>query len=871
MTNDFYIRLYENNQKISDAKYDLENHQIENFEILKELSRNKEYKIELAVKIRDRFYTLDSLEFNSNEEIRSVHNLDDFFRIHTHGTYLVVEDLDIRNDSRTLNTNLGNEYFSITLDFQGHQLLMENRYDQLIFPGLGPESKLLNLDLHSYVTNTYAENLSYYGGIVLSNYGTISNIKITLEEAVELPVNQFSLLCMSNNGTIENFIVHTKDSLHVSHKFGFVTLNTYRGIIRNGYLYGEKVMASYQNISSSQKRVGVVVGYLTQGSVLENVYSLIDVDAYPLDESDSNDRVGNLVGYTENSTVRYVYSVADGENRDLNTDPNLGIISNARTKNSFYINNSIYDTSYSLKTSKTALWNNTFQDKVLNSSTSQFNVNGFVSYGYYPQLIMNEDMPAQEYIPLPELKDEDLVDIISVDDVDQQGSKATVTLTVHNPANEKITDVSIKDLTTTIISQQDNNGTTTLVIEVSDPVRYVSQYFIKSITSRNSFNLPYTREFEDNERVLQIELFKEVSTVDEWLKIKNSLSENYILTADLDFQNRINPNLGNFAGVLDGNGHTISNITSTTGHGVIIAILSGTVRNLYAEHISKTNTNSYNGLIGYTTSSAPGIIENVHVPDVELAISHSVGGITGQIHYGSRISNCSVTDISLLDVSTSNTDLRIGGLVGYLDNGIVENSYVQGLDFETNYSSIQGIGGLVGRSSNSTVQKVYATGEITANIQNIGGIVGQIPNIINLANVYSNVNIHTTQGNVGGIIGNLINYSSSQVTNTLVLGDIYSRSSSDNVRRTVGNIDINQNNYAWSNQHMNGLITSQTNGETLLTTEQLNDSFTYQNFIQLGSVFSYQNLDTNQLPYLYYKDTTELLPNQLHLLIVLTL
>src|SRR5699024_75068 len=79
VTNDFYVRLYENNQKISDTKYDLENHEIEDFEILKELSRNKEYKVELAVKIRDRFYTLDSLEFNSNEEIRSIHNPDDFF------------------------------------------------------------------------------------------------------------------------------------------------------------------------------------------------------------------------------------------------------------------------------------------------------------------------------------------------------------------------------------------------------------------------------------------------------------------------------------------------------------------------------------------------------------------------------------------------------------------------------------------------------------------------------------------------------------------------------------------------------------------------------------------------------------------------
>ena len=861
MTNDFYVRLYENNQKISDTKYDLENHQIEDFEILKELSRNKEYKIELAVKIRDRFYTLDTLGFNSNEEIRSIHTPDDFFRIHTHGTYFVVEDLDVRNDSRRLTVGLPDEFFNIILDFQGHQLLMENRYSQLISPGLGPEGKILNLDLHSYVTNTATANLNYFGGLMTTNYGTISNIKITLEEAVEMPVNQFSILTMYNDGIIENFIVHAKDNIHVSYEFGFVARSSYRGTIRNGYLYGEKIIASYQNVSSGQQRVGTVVGLLSTGSVLENVYSLIDIDTLPLEQLNSNDRVGNLVGYTQDSTVRNVYSVAGGENRDLNTDPNLGIIYNAKAENSFYINNSIYHTSYSLKTSKTALWNTTFQERVLNSSTTQFNVNDFVSYGYYPHLIMNESMPVQEYIPLPELKDEDLVDIISVNNVDQQGSKAMVTLTVHNPANEKITDISIKDLTTTIISQQDDNGTTTLVIEVSNPIRYVSQYFIKSITSRNSFNLPYTREFEEGERVLQIELFKEVSTVDEWLEIKNSLSENYMLTADLDFQNKINPNLGNFSGILDGNNHTISNITSTSGNGVIISQLAGTVRNLYVEHISKTNSNNYNGLVGRASTSGSVNIENVHVSDIELAISSNVGGIIAYAHYGARISDCSVTDIRLLNVQTSNTDLRIGGLVGHMGYVIIENSYVQDLNFETEFSSIVGIGGLAGQATDSTIQNAYATGIIKANSQNVGGIVGYVPYSINLSNAYSNVNIHTTQGNTGGIIGQLVN-SDSQVINTLVLGDIYSRSSSENVRRTVGNRDFNQNNYAWSNQHMNGMITTNTNGETLLTTEQLNNPFTYQNFIQLGSAFKVDDLEENQLPLLCYKDTTELLPNQ---------
>ncbi len=857
VTNDFYVRLYENNQKISDTKYDLENHQIEDFEILKELSRNKEYRIELAIKIRDRFYTLDTLEFNSNEEIRSIHNSDDFFRMHTRGAYLVVADLDLRRSK--IFSWLNKDDFNMTLDFQGHRMLLNNSRNETI-PIFGSSGKLLNLDLHYYLDDP--NKTLYSNGIFGENKGLISNIKITIETAIETPVVQFSPLCNVNNGTIENFIVYTKDNIHVGDDFGLLARRSNNGVIRNGYLYGEKIIASYPNIDSGEKKVGAVVGTLYIGSVLENVYSLIDIDTLPLEQLNSNDRVGNLVGLSYYSIVKNIYSVAGGDNRDLNTDPNLGIINTMQVSNSFYINNSIYNTSYSLKTSKTALWNTTFQERVLNSSTTQFNVNDFVSYGYYPHLIMNESMPVQEYIPLPELKDEDLVDIISVNNVDQQGSKAMVTLTVHNPANEKITDISIKDLTTTIISQQDDNGTTTLVIEVSNPIRYVSQYFIKSITSRNSFNLPYTREFEEGERVLQIELFKEVSTVDEWLEIKNSLSENYMLTADLDFQNKINPNLGNFSGILDGNNHTISNITSTSGNGVIISQLAGTVRNLYVEHISKTNSTNHSGLIGMTDPNFGSTIENVHVSDVKLAISEAVGGLVGQLYFASQIMNSSVTDISLFDISNFSTEVVIGGIAGFIDNAIIENCYVQGLDLETDFSFVSGMGSIVGRADNSTIQNVYATGTIRANNHNIGGIIGNSSgSSINFKNVYSNVNIYTTQGNVGGIVGQLVNKTSS-VNNTLVLGDIYSKTSNENVRRTVGNRDINQNNYVWSNQHMNGMITTETNGETLLSTEQLNDPFTYQNFVQLGSAFSYQNLDINQLPYLYYKDTTKLLPNQ---------
>ena len=851
VTNDFYIRLYENNQKVSDTKYDLENHQIEDFEIVKELAKNKEYRVELAVKIRDRFYILDSLDFNSNDEIRSIHNPDDFFSIHTSGNYLVVEDLDIREDSRQVGLT-----FNGTLDFQGHSLYTRNQTFNSTFTKIGSNGVIKNLDLHM----EWFIRRSYYNGFFSDNYGTISNIIITLESAVEEPSSNSELLVRTNhNGAvIENFVVHTKVEFNLSQSSSLLVAYN-QGIIRNGYLYGEKINANFERLTTDDKNVGVVIVDGNSNNILENVYSLIEVDNIPLEQATSQDNVGNLYGRATYANVRNVYSVAEGKNRNLQTDPNFGNISQLQTENVFYINNSIYNTSYSLKTAKTALWNTTFQNKVLNTS-GQFNVDDFVPYGYYPQLILNEDMPAQEYIPLPELKDEDLVDIISVDKVDQQGSKAIVTLTVHNPANEKITDISIKDLTTTIISQQDNNGTTTLVIEVSDPIRYVSEYFIKSITSINSFNLPYTRDFEDGERVLQIELFKEVSTVDEWLDIKNSLSENYILTADLDFQNRIDPNLGNFSGVLDGNNHTISNITSTKGNGIITSMLKGTVKNLYVKDVEKTNTGTHNGLFGYTTT--PVLVENVHVENIQIRPSHHVGGIIARADNTVTIRNCSVTNFTLSEESSSSTNIAVGGIVGRSSNAIIENSFAQNIDLDVTSLNIEGAGGIVGVTSGTSIQNVYVAGTIKAVNPNVGGIVGKAGSGSAIQNTYSNVYIYNRLGNVGGILGQSTDSNNVTTTSNLAVGDIYSNTDLTTVYRTVQPLVNNRLSYAWSNQHINGLTSSDTNSEVLLTTEQLNDPFTYQTIIQLGNQFSYQNLDTNQLPQLYYKDTNILLPNQ---------
>ena len=80
-TNDYYIKVYENNEEISNARYEdiPENNKLENVIKNIEIKENQEYKMELIVKIRDREYILSTFEFNTKEgEILGISNIEEY-------------------------------------------------------------------------------------------------------------------------------------------------------------------------------------------------------------------------------------------------------------------------------------------------------------------------------------------------------------------------------------------------------------------------------------------------------------------------------------------------------------------------------------------------------------------------------------------------------------------------------------------------------------------------------------------------------------------------------------------------------------------------------------------------------------------------
>ncbi|MHC4328422.1 MAG: GLUG motif-containing protein [Planctomycetota bacterium] len=139
-----------------------------------------------------------------------------------------------------------------------------------------------------------------------------------------------------------------------------------------------------------------------------------------------------------------------------------------------------------------------------------------------------------------------------------------------------------------------------------------------------------------------------------------------------------------FTGVLDGNGHAISNLT-----------IEG---------------NSFLGLFGYLDSDA--IVSNLSIEAADVnGISDFVGSLAGFI-YGNIVECCCTGNVS------GNDD--VGGLVGSNTiGGNITNCYST-----VTVNGNEKVGGLVGYTKGS-VTMCYSTGMVISEGQNAGGLVGE--------------------------------------------------------------------------------------------------------------------------------------------------
>ena len=861
-TNDYYIKVYEDDNLVKTDRYEEipEENVITNAIKTYETQAEKQYKVELVIKIKDREYILSELEYNTQdtEEIKGIYNKEDFLEIQPYGNYIVLNDIDL---SGLKNTQIrfgqvDNLLFNGKINFNGKTITRDfaNTLFQ-IFDEIGNDGIIENLVLDIKFNNLIENTMR---GLFYINHGTIRNIKVNVKECSELPNTDIFILGYENYGNIKNFALNFEQSIYGSYSISSITYNN--GTIENGYIYGKNIEAIMSK-PEDRNRNSVPFVYNNYGKI-SNIYSLVSVDT----------NLGEYIGISNlvinnktNANVSNVYSVGIGNNYNSNYGPNIYDTGNSKNiQNNYYFADKIFTNSYNRKTTPLALWDTTFQNQILNSDNA-FNVDELVTQGYYPQLNWPACMPAQEYIELPEVEDKDLADILSIEVLEQGTTTVKVKFRVNNPSAETITNIKIENLNCDILSQEYNDGTSDVIAELNNPIICVSGYSVLGITTKGAYNQEYTRDFAENERLIDVELYREINSISDWEAVNKSLSENYKLMTDLDMRNQgTNICIGVYNGIFDGNNHTIKNISIPSNKdGLFNGNLPGTIKNLYVENIDiiDNKTNKF----GFVGGINGGNIENVHISDMEIKISYYdrytdayIGGISTWGN-GGKIKNSSVNNLTI-DIANSTSNFSIGGIFGWGYNTYIENSYVRNFEIKTSNVNISGIGGISGSGGIVYIDNCYAIGEIESDGSNVGGIAGYANQYIN--NCYSKVDIISKSDYIGGLVGNSVR-TKNDYSNNLVLGNIYSSKYTQNMRRMIGNLELTGNNYAYSNQRINGYISEENMGASeLLDYDDLTAENTYLNKLSWGNIYDISKVNEGILPKLKYKDSDELLPNQ---------
>ena len=193
----------------------------------------------------------------------------------------------------------------------------------------------------------------------------------------------------------------------------------------------------------------------------------------------------------------------------------------------------------------------------------------------------------------------------------------------------------------------------------------------------------------------------EIGTVDQLKAFRDAVNSGNTyagktvkLTADLDLQGEDWIPIGNlvaypgqsFNGTFDGNGHSISNVTSsdiTTVENAVAGLFgsveNGTIKNLTVKNVNITSTHFAAGIVAYTSNGPT--IENCKViggtitstPELKGSSydnGDKAGGIMGYATAGSTINNCTVEGVTI----TAYRDM--GGIVGFSAGTVTNNTAI---------------------------------------------------------------------------------------------------------------------------------------------------------------------------------------------------
>ena len=203
-----------------------------------------------------------------------------------------------------------------------------------------------------------------------------------------------------------------------------------------------------------------------------------------------------------------------------------------------------------------------------------------------------------------------------------------------------------------------------------------------------------------------------------------------------------------FAGVFDGNGHVIRNLTINRPNTFYVGLFcvvdrTGELRNLGVVNGEVAGYRSASNLAGLNNGTiircyASGTVSNWGWGYVGGLVACNSGTITQCYSTGT------VTGVVATSVGITGYPESTGGLVG-TNSGTITQCYSTGI--VTGYWRV---GGLVGENNTGTIHQCYATGTVTG-FGYVGGLIGENNNSI-VTQCYA-IGLVTGVENVGGLVG----------------------------------------------------------------------------------------------------------------------
>ncbi|MDY3195478.1 MAG: hypothetical protein RBQ95_01350, partial [Paracholeplasma sp.] len=247
---------------------------------------------------------------------------------------------------------------------------------------------------------------------------------------------------------------------------------------------------------------------------------------------------------------------------------------------------------------------------------------------------------------------------------------------------------------------------------------------------------PYLIRHEEDMMVLS-EVSKEDSLTGLYFKVMDGVETLDLTKEGINFF-AIGSNTRRFKGHFDGNHATfILSLTYTTSdyQGLFGFVESGSIKNLRVEG-NLSGRDYLGGVVGYSLNSNLTQVSS----HVMVTGRNYVGGLVGQL------SNSSLNE-SYQFSNVLSSGSRVGGLVGHADKSTIDDVY--------NYGNVHGVsyvGGLFGSLElNSKLSYAYNRGNISSTSSYIGGLIGYL-NQSHINQTYS-AGLVRGLNNAGGLVG----------------------------------------------------------------------------------------------------------------------